>query len=303
MMLVRSPRVSVIMIFLNGERFIAEAIESVLAQDLGDFELIMVDDGSTDGSTALSRGYAERYRDRCLYLDHPGHENRGMSASRNAGARLARAPYVSFIDCDDVWPQSKLRDQLEILDAHREVGMVAGAAYYWRSWQGGEDERIPAGHVQDQLVPPGEATTAVYPLGAAQAPCMSIMIRREVLERVGACEETFTGMYEDQALLSKVYLETSVWFSGRCWLFYRQHAQSCMAESERCGTYDLVRKQFLDWFEGYLAQRAVRGPAIWAALRRAQFPYRHPRLAAVQARAAKFGHRLRLAVRRVTRAS
>ncbi|NTZ42337.1 glycosyltransferase family 2 protein [Altererythrobacter sp. SALINAS58] len=296
------PRVSVVMIFLNSERYIAEAIESVLAQDLRDFELIMVDDGSTDGSTALTRGYAKQYPDRCFYLEHPGHANRGMSASRNAGVRLARASLLSFIDGDDVWPQSKLREQLEILDAHPEIGMVAGAACYWRSWQGGEDECVPGGHIQDQPVPPGAATTAVYPLGAAQAPCMSIMIRREVLERVGASEDSFTGMYEDQALLAKVYLETSVWFSSRRWLFYRQHDMSCMAESERCGTYHVARKRFLDWFETYLVQRAVSDPAIWVAIRKAQFPYQHPCLAAVQARAAKLSHLLRRAVGKVRRA-
>jgi glycosyltransferase involved in cell wall biosynthesis len=277
--IVKVPRVSVVAIFLNEASYLREAVESVLAQDC-DCELILVDDGSTDDSSEIAREYARRY-ERCIYVEHPGHANRGMSASRNVGVKAARAPYVAFIDGDDVWPQGKLREQLEVLDAHPEVGMVAGAACYWRSWQGGEDEIITAGHVLDQPVPPGEATTELYPLGLKQPPCPSVlMLRRDVLERVGGFEERFTGplqLYEDQAFLAKVYLETAVWFSSQCWLFYRQHDRSCVAESHRRGTYHSVRRQFLEWLEDYLSERGGRGRSeIWTSLRRAQFRYRHP---------------------------
>jgi glycosyltransferase involved in cell wall biosynthesis len=290
------PRVSVVAIFLNEARYLGEAIESVLAQDC-DCELIMVDDGSTDGSSAIARAYAARYPNRCRYVEHPGHANRGMSASRNAGVRASRASYVTFIDGDDVWPQGKLREQMEILDAHPEVGMVAGAACYWRSWNGGRDEVITPGHRVDCPVAPGEALLEVYPLGSADAPCMSLMVRREVLERVGGFEESFPGMYEDQAFLAKVYLKTSVWFSSRCWLLYRQHAASCMAESERHGTYHAVRRRFLEWLERHLVVEGVTDRAAWSGLRRAQFRYRYPRVFAAQKQAQLVPRYLRRGVR------
>ena len=72
-------RISIITIFLNSEAFIAEAIDSVLAQSFSSFELILVDDGSTDASSAIARRYAEDYPDRVRYVDHPQHANRGMS--------------------------------------------------------------------------------------------------------------------------------------------------------------------------------------------------------------------------------
>lgn len=75
------PRVSVITIFLNAERFIAEAIDSVLAQEFRDFELILVDDGSTQACTAIAHDYARRYAPVIRCLEHEGHENRRMSAS------------------------------------------------------------------------------------------------------------------------------------------------------------------------------------------------------------------------------
>ena len=82
-----SPRVSVITIFFNAAEFLGEAIESVIAQDYRDFELLLVDDGSTDAGSAIAQSYNERESDRIRYLHHPGCENRGMSASRNLAMR------------------------------------------------------------------------------------------------------------------------------------------------------------------------------------------------------------------------
>ena len=82
--------VSVVIIFLNAENFIEEAIESVLAQTYGQWELLIVDDGSTDGSKNMARDYAIKNPDKIIYLEHPEHQNQGMSASRNLGIKHAK---------------------------------------------------------------------------------------------------------------------------------------------------------------------------------------------------------------------
>lgn len=87
------PRVSVVMIFLDEERFIEEAVRSVQEQTLTDWELILVDDGSTDRSTQIARDLAAA-DERIHYLDHPGHENRGTAISRNFG--IASRGVVDF---------------------------------------------------------------------------------------------------------------------------------------------------------------------------------------------------------------
>src|SRR5579884_627502 len=94
------PRVSAVIIFWNAERFLAEAVESVFAQTFDDWELLLVDDGSTDGSTAMAQEYANRNPDRAHYLEHEHHANRGRSASRNLGIRHAAGDYVAFLDAD-----------------------------------------------------------------------------------------------------------------------------------------------------------------------------------------------------------
>lgn len=225
---------SVITIFYNAEQYFAAAIESVLAQDFEGFELLLVDDGSSDRSTAMAKEYADRHPDRVRYLDHPGHANRGMSATRNVGFAAARGDLIAFIDSDDRWSPSKLSEQVAIMDRFPDVDLVCGAANYWRSWDGGPDELVPTGHIQNRPIPPGEATLALYPLGKAAAPCPSdIMVRRKAALALGGFEESFTGplqMYEDQAFLAKLYLEHSVYFSDRVWLDYRIHDKSCVAE-------------------------------------------------------------------------
>jgi glycosyltransferase involved in cell wall biosynthesis len=129
----RKPLVSGIIIFLNAERFIQEAIESVFAQAYAAWELLLVDDGSTDGSTAIARRYAAQHPGRVRYLEHPGHRNHGISASRNLGIRNAKGAYIALLDADDVWLPYKLERQVAILDSQPEASMVYGSTQYWYS--------------------------------------------------------------------------------------------------------------------------------------------------------------------------
>ena len=128
------PLVSVIMIFLNAERFITSAIESVLAQTYAAWELVLVDDGSTDGSSAIARRFAQLQPARIRLVEHEGHANRGMSASRNLGLRQARGAYIALLDADDVYLPAKLERQVAILQAQPEAAMVYGATLHWFSW-------------------------------------------------------------------------------------------------------------------------------------------------------------------------
>ena len=106
---VPTPAVTCVLIFLDGAQFIDEAIRSVVAQgDDVDWELILVDDGSTDESTAIARRWASDDA-RIRYLEHEGHANLGMSASRNAGVAAARGDLIGFLDCDDVWLPRRCR--------------------------------------------------------------------------------------------------------------------------------------------------------------------------------------------------
>jgi glycosyltransferase involved in cell wall biosynthesis len=302
-----APRVSVISTFLNAERFITEAIESVLAQDFQDFELILIDDGSTPESTEIARAYAARCAPVIRYFDHEGHRNRGTAASRNFGIAMARGELVAFIDADDVWASTKLAEQIAIMDARPELGMVCGAARYWQSWNGGTDVIVPTGHVANVVVPPPEAALALYPLGKAASPCPSdVLLRRKLVDTVGGFEERFTGahqLYEDQVFLTKVYLAAPVYFSDRVWINYRQHAESCMARFARDDYYDEVRLYFLNWLERYLTTVPHPRPAVVrAALDRSLWRFRHPVLYAAAHRSSAILHTAQRLAGRLKRA-
>jgi glycosyltransferase involved in cell wall biosynthesis len=104
------PKVSVIIPAYNRLPMLKEAVDSVLAQDFEDFELIVVDDGSTDGTADEMKRYGGRVR----LLRHP--ENRGVSAARNRGILNAKGKYIAFLDSDDLWVKGKLKIQVAFLE-------------------------------------------------------------------------------------------------------------------------------------------------------------------------------------------
>ncbi len=264
------PRVTIVCIFLNEERFLREAIDSVLAQDLADWELVLVDDGSADGSTGIALESAESDL-RISYLAHPGNANLGMSASRNIGAAAGSGEFVTFIDADDRWPTDKLTHQLAIMDAHPEIAMTAGAIRYWDSWRGGEDRIEHCGAVRGRVTPVPEALLGVYPLGKGGAAAVSALIRRSAYEAVGGFEESFPGFYEDQAFFAKIYAHFPVLFSSALCQDYRQHDDSCCARTEAAGLYFKKRSDLLKWLEGYAANLDANWqPKLVAALHREQ---------------------------------
>lgn len=115
-----SPAVSVVIPAYNAAACVARAVDSVLAQSWTDRELLVVDDGSRDGTVAVLGAYGDRVR----VLTQA---NAGPAAARNLGLRQARGRYVAFLDADDWWLPSKLSRQVELLDQRPEVGFCSTA--------------------------------------------------------------------------------------------------------------------------------------------------------------------------------
>ena len=144
--------VSIITIFLDEELFLSEAIESILAQTYSYWELLLVDDGSTDSSTAIALKYAEQYPDKICYLEHENHQNKGMSTSRNLGISKARGDHITFLDADDIWLPHKLEQQVAIMDSQPDAALVCGRTQWWYGWTG-KTEDIQRDFIQKLDVP------------------------------------------------------------------------------------------------------------------------------------------------------
>jgi len=289
----QTPLVSVIMIFLNGEKYIAEAIESVLEQTLTDWELILVDDGTTDGAAPIAQGFAARHPERISVLEHPGHANLGMSASRNAGLRAARGRYVAFLDADDVWLPARLAVQADAIEARPEVSLVIEPMLYWTSWAKSTDpaaQRDPAGQMIGELgLPVGEVleppTVAIGFLenGGGTVPGIcSVLARREDVLAVGAFDARFRTLYEDQVFFFRMALRFRTLALASVNSYYRQHDDSACHHEGMAQGHLKARPAFLEWLQEHLIDEGIKDRRLWRAYRAEMLRFDRPDLLGVR---------------------
>jgi glycosyltransferase involved in cell wall biosynthesis len=161
------PLVSVVIPVYNGERYLSQALDSVLAQEYARVEIIVVDDGSTDGSADIARGYQTvRY----LYQ-----ANAGPAAARNTGIGAASGEFIAFLDHDDVWEPWKLRTEIECFRDHPELGYtIARGRFVYES-----DMESPNWAITQR----GDGNPV--PLHAA------LVARRSLFDQIGLLDPTF----------------------------------------------------------------------------------------------------------------
>lgn len=287
------PLVSSIIIFLNAEKYIEEAIASIIDQTYDSWELLLVDDGSTDKSTAIAQCYAQQYPEKVRYLEHEGHQNRGMSASRNLGIRHARGEFVGFVDADDIWLPQKLEQQVAIFNTYPDAVMVYGRTQIWYGWTGNpEDSQLDhfydLGVQPNTLIQPPKLLIQLLQNKAQTPTTCNALLRREVFADIGGFEESFRAMYEDQVFFTKVLLKSPVFVANQCWARYRQHRESCSSVNENAQDYHAKRLPFLTWIENYFSEQGVKDTQVWRALHKEVWPCKHPTLYRLLSRIQKF---------------
>ncbi len=204
------PTVSVAIPVFNGERFLKEALDSVFAQTFRDYEVIGVDDGSTDGSIDLLKQYGDRVR-------VIRQANAGQGAARNAGIRHAAGRYVAFLDQDDRWYPQKLEREVTALQADPDAVLV-----YSNS-----DRMDREGRLLDVGTTLKERSSALAsPLGRLIGEGLvlpsSMLVRRDVLEQVGGFDPYLTG-FEDFDLCARLRQQGRFLFLEESALCYRIH--------------------------------------------------------------------------------
>ena len=114
-------RVSAVVSILDAERSLEETVKSVFAQTFRNWKLLLIDERSTDGSTAIARGYAEEYPQTVRYLEQFRHRRRGQSASRNTEIRNANGEHIAAFEHDDVWPPDRLDHVVQRVNSFGET--------------------------------------------------------------------------------------------------------------------------------------------------------------------------------------
>ncbi len=214
------PRVSVVMAAYNVEKYLSQAVDSILAQTLADFELIVVDDASTDGTRAVLESYSDS-RIRALY--NPS--NLGQSVSRNKALAAAHGKYIAILDADDIALPTRLEKQAEWLDRHPEVGLL-GSYGMTIDEQGNECTR-------SDYSPTDDADIKWGILFSSPLIHTSVMMQKSVLEQTGGYtdEESIRRAFvEDYELLSRVNRCTQAAVLPEVLVKYRWHFK---AEQER----------------------------------------------------------------------
>lgn len=277
MLRLMAPKVSCIIIVYNGEKFLNEAVESVIAQSFADWELLIVDDGSTDSSLEIAQRFAQTFPNIIRSLHHADGGNHGMSATRNLGLSHARGDYVAFLDADDVWLPNKLMVQVAVLDAQPGVGATYGRALIWHSWEGGTakeaDFFYELGVTPDHTYYPPTLLLSQL-LNIYQSPTTSgCLCRLALVNEVGGFEPAFKGMFEDAVFFAKALSIAPFFVSEKVLFKYRQHSSSAGAISAAENQDVWTRLRFLLWFKRYVRKSAPdpRVIKLVASLIRKQF--------------------------------
>jgi glycosyltransferase involved in cell wall biosynthesis len=224
----KEPLVTVIIPFYNGEAYLQSAIDSVLNQTFYDFELLLINDGSTDAS----RSIAERYHDaRIQLLDNDG--NRGIIFTRNRGLSEARGSLVALLDCDDVALPDRLALQCEYLADHPCVMMVGGQAEVI------DADGIPTGDYYK--MPIGSSPVHVELLFRNAFVNSTVMFRKDAVQEIGGYQGR--GYAEDYDLAFRLSERYQVDNLDKALIQYRVHGRNISlekAELMREGEEELV---------------------------------------------------------------
>ena len=265
--LLKSPRVTVVIIVRDGERFLEEALHSVCAQTMTDWEVVVVDDGSRDATREIALRFVDRNATRFRLLQHEFGACHGMSASRNLGIQHARGIDITFLDHDDTMLPNKLERQCALLDRHPRAAAVIGPNVRWYSWnesRSGDDTMAREDEVQDLGVRTKPEGTLLHPpsllsvfLVRTDATPQAPMVRRNAILAVQGFEDEFCDMYEDQVFLAKLLIAQPVVVSEEVWQRYRQHHDSCVRRSHRERRQQRARRRYLSWLGVYLRKRST----------------------------------------------
>jgi glycosyltransferase involved in cell wall biosynthesis len=224
-----NPKISVILTTYNGSSrgYLSSAIESVLAQSYQNFELLIVDDGSTDNTKKRCSFYLENDRIRYIYQ-----ENSGLAAARNTGIRASSGEFLCFLDDDDVWKPEKLQKQLEFIQNRLSGVNNWGLIFTWLELINEQGEVISyRGHHQE-----GRLYRSLLFGNTVDAPS-SVLIRREVFDNVGLFDESFENC-QDWDMWLRISKEYMIFPVKEYLVQHREHRNRISFDNEKIFRYE-----------------------------------------------------------------
>jgi peptidoglycan/xylan/chitin deacetylase (PgdA/CDA1 family)/SAM-dependent methyltransferase len=257
-----NPQVSVVMPVYNAAPFLAEAIESVLCQRSEDWELLIVDDGSTDASHEIAEDYAKTYPYRIRLSRHPDSANHGLSRTLNLGIAQARADILAFLDADDIWLSDRLTHDLDMLRRNPSAcGVFSNSLYWWYDKSG--PARVNRYNSPVDCVWPKRAFfRSAFLRNESSVPCPSALtVRSEMLRQIGGFDETL-DVAQDLKLISELSFRFPVCIAARCNSEYRRHGDSLWSSSMTDGRDAACRRRYWQWIWELVKREAGDEPQL-----------------------------------------
>jgi len=244
------PRVSVIIPCYNYAHYLAEAIDSALAQSHSDVEIVVLDDGSTDDTAAVAARYGASVR-------YVRQDNRGLPAARNAGVAASTGPLLAFLDADDVWLPDKLAKQLDELTHTPVPGLISGAM------EACDAAGRPLG-IRKPALEPGRTYPEIVIRGTA--PPSTFLVPRTIFERVGGFDETMPTM-EDLDLCLRIAKQHQIRHVTDVVGLYRDHGAGLSTRPDK------VYPGYISIYTRLLDERATGVPLGLVRRRLSSFHY------------------------------
>jgi len=207
------PKVSVIVSTYNRARYIADALESLWNQTYSDFEVIVVDDGSTDNTREIINEYKKKFKNRMTYIYQ---ENKGAFSANNVGLRAARGEYITFLDSDDVYLKDKIAMQVEVLDSGESVDIAS----CWYDKIDKEGNPIPEKmeRFQKDIATQDDVIWKRIAVGP-----VLMMFRRRCFDEVGYFDESFFNSGDLDLMFRCAAKGMKIRFVKKALMLYRKH--------------------------------------------------------------------------------
>jgi len=227
------PTVSVIIHTYNNEKFIAETVESVLSQTYKDYEIIVVDDGSVDGTREALMPYMQKIR-------YHYKENGGIASAKNAGINLSQSELVAFLDHDDLWVPDKLQLQMECFKENPLLGLVYAK---YTSFRDGKELRTKpekgySGWIFKELLAKSFIQTS------------TVVVKKKCLNAVGPYDESFS-LGDEYDMFLRISKKFQCGFVNKGLTRYRVHDTNAsnndfLFDNENLGVYKKIYNNFTD---------------------------------------------------------
>lgn len=241
-----APIVSVLIPAYNAQLYIRDTLESVLGQSFRSFEIIVVDDGSTDDTRAIVKSYGRRG---VVVLSQP---NAGPAAARNRALSHARGKFIALLDSDDIWEPDCLQTMVEFLDRQPEVSIAFCDSRFFGATK-------LAGKTFQEVYPPCPPITFAKAAGCVSHVCLDAIIRREVFDRIGGFDEALRAAEDFDLWLRALRAGCRIEPLARVLVRYRRHAASISAHSTLA---DAAALQVLDKWGGQPCLDAEENAAV-----------------------------------------